>query len=172
MESPTESVLVVLEEGRQDVLVSVGDLSDPLAATKPAPDRWSVLECLEHLVIVEDRFLGWIANGGIYESPQADAAKEQRLLGAITDRTTKVQAPEAVVPSGRFTSVAEASTAFNAARDRAIQIAKARGAELYTIKVAHPRFGEMNGAELLHLLAGHARRHAAQIRETREAVAG
>jgi hypothetical protein len=47
-----------------------------------------------------------------------------------------------------------------------VQIATVRGAELYTVGIKHPRFGEMNAAELVHLIAGHARRHAAQIRET------
>ena len=86
----------------------------------------------------------------------------------VTDRSVKANAPEAAQPNGRFASVAEAMTAFEAARDRSVQIAKARGAELYSIQVTHPRFGDMNGMELMHVLAGHARRHTAQIREVRE----
>jgi len=171
MQSPLENVLIaVLEDGRQDVLVSVRDLSDEAAAIKPAPDRWSVLECLEHIVTVEDRFLGWLTTGEMNETPQPDPEKEGRLFGMITDRSTKVQAPEAVVPTGRYANLAVAVDAFNEARDRSTQIARARGTELYGVKVAHARFGEMNGSELLHLLTGHARRHAAQIRETRFAV--
>jgi hypothetical protein len=49
-----------------------------------------------------------------------------------------------------------------------VQIARSRGADLYGVKIVHGRFGEMNGQELLHVLAGHAGRHAAQIREIRE----
>jgi hypothetical protein len=33
------------------------------------------------------------------------------------------------------------------------------------LAVEHPRFGTVNGVGLLVLMAGHARRHAAQIRE-------
>ena len=171
MESPHDSVLIaLLEEGRQDVLVSVRDLSDEQAATKPALDRWSVLECLEHIVAVEDRFLGWLTTGEVQQTPQRDTEKEGRLFGMITDRSTKVQAPEAVVPTGRFTSLAAAVDAFNEARNRTAQIARARGTELYAVKVAHARFGEMNGSELMHLLTGHARRHASQILETRAEI--
>ena len=171
MESPLENVLIaLLEDGRQDVLVSVRDLSDENAATKLSPDRWSVLECLEHLVSVEDRLLGWITTGEVIEAPQADRQKEIHLYGSIMDRSYKVQAPEAVVPTGRFTSMAPALEAFNAARDRSAQIARSRGEALYTVKVTHPRLGEMNGPELLHFLTGHARRHAAQIRETRAEI--
>jgi len=170
METPLESALSVLEQGRQDVLAAAHNLSDQQAASKPAPDRWSVLECLEHIIVVEDRFLGWITTGEPLTTPTADAAKESKLLAMLADRTEKRQAPEAVLPTGRYFNLAEALTDFEAARDRSLQIATARGSQLYSIKVNHPRFGEMNGSELLHLLSGHASRHAAQIRETRAAL--
>jgi len=170
MESPIDSVLAVLEKGRQDVLSSAHDLSDQHAASKPAPDRWSVLECLEHIIVVEDRFLGWITTGELLEAPSADPAKESKLMEMLADRTEKRQAPEAVIPTGRYSTVAEALSDFEAARTRSAQIAQSRGQQLYSIKVKHPRFGEMNGSELLHLLTGHASRHAAQIRETRAAL--
>lgn len=154
-----------LEAGRQDVVGSVAALSDAQAGTKPAPGRWSPLDCLEHLVIVEERFLGWIANGSVIDAPQPSREKESELGAAIVDRSNKAQAPEAVVPSGRYQTVAEAVDAFNRVRDLSVRIAQERGDALYAVGVKHPRFGEMNGAELLHLMSGHGRRHAAQIRE-------
>lgn len=159
-------LLAVLKDSRQEVLTAVHGLSDEQAGKKPAPERWSALDCLEHISTVEDRFLGWIAHGTA-QDPAPDDKREKSLLMMIMDRTTKVQAPEAVIPSGRFGSLAEAVAAFEAARERSLQIARARGAELYSIKVKHPRFGEMNGAELMHIMAGHGRRHAAQIQEVR-----
>jgi len=165
-------LVAVLEEGRQDVVVSVLGLSDAEAATKPAPDRWSVLDCLEHLVIVEERFLGWIANGSVIDTPQLNGEKEAHLGKLITDRTTRVQAPDAVKPGGRFASVEAALEAFNRARDLSVRVAQERGEALYAVGVKHPRFGDMNGAELLYVLSGHGRRHAEQIRETRTATAG
>lgn len=159
------SLITVLEEGRQDVIASVAALSDEQAGAKPAPGRWSALDCLEHLVIVEERFLGWIANGSVIDAPQPSGEKAAQLEAAIVDRSHKVQAPEAVVPTGRFRGVAEAVEAFNRVRDLSVRIAQERGDALYGVGVKHPRFGEMNGAELLHLMSGHGRRHAAQIRE-------
>ncbi|MEI9812038.1 MAG: DinB family protein [Acidobacteriota bacterium] len=161
---PQRTLLVVLEDGRADVLAAIQGLSDDVAATKPAPDRWSPLECMEHIVVVEDRFLGWIATGSD-TPPPLDEEKGARLFGMATDRSFKAQAPEAVIPTGKFATVAEAMEAFNGARDRTVQIARARGAELMGVGVKHPRFGEMNAADLVHLIAGHACRHAAQIRE-------
>jgi len=85
----------------------------------------------------------------------------------VTDRSVKAQAPEAVRPTGRFSTIAEALTAFQAARDQSVQMARERGTELYLVGAEHPRFGPLNGIEVLYLMAGHARRHAAQIRENR-----
>jgi hypothetical protein len=161
---PQQTMLGVLEDGRQDVLGSLAGMSDAQAATRPAPERWSPLECMEHIVTVEHRFLGWIATGTPIEPEQNDE-KARQLFGMVTNRTMKAQAPEAVIPTGKYTTVAEAVAEFNDARDRTVQIVKARSAELFGVGVKHPRFGDMNAAELVHLMTGHACRHAAQIRE-------
>ena len=167
----SKSVLVsVLEDGRLDVVGSVKDLSDSAAATKPAPERWSVLECMEHIVVVEERFLGWLANGAPIEAAE-NREKEAELRTKIRDRSYKAQAPEATRPTGRFTSVGAAIEAFNRVRDLSVRVAEERGEALFSVGVTHPRFGDMNGAELVHVLTAHACRHAAQIRETRSAIA-
>jgi uncharacterized damage-inducible protein DinB len=165
----TNVLVTVLEEGRQDVVVSVDGLSDDDAAAKPTPGKWSALDCLEHLVIVEERFLGWLANGSVIDQPEPNTEKEGRLGELVTDRSHKAQAPEAAVPTGRYLTLATALADFNRARDLSIRIAQERGEALYTVGVKHPRFGDMNGVELLHVMSGHGRRHAAQIRELRTA---
>ena len=168
-QTPTQTLVDMLEDGRLQVLAAVGELTDAVAASKPAADRWSVLECLEHIASVEHRFLSF-ATGDTYDAPRVDPARERDLAKGVLDRSTKREAPEAVVPTGRFQTVAAASAAFNEARDTTVRFAQEHGDRLYTIKAAHPRFGELNGAELLHLMNGHALRHVAQIRETREVV--
>ena len=170
MQTSTQSLVDLLEDGRQQLLNSVSGLTDRAAAARPAGDRWSVLECLEHVASVEHRFLSFAGTGDTYDAPRIDPARERDLATQVVDRSTRRPAPEAVVPTGRFHSVAAALAAFNEARDTSVRFAQDQGDRLYTIKAAHPRFGELNGAELLHLIVGHALRHVAQIRETREAV--
>jgi hypothetical protein len=46
-----------------------------------------------------------------------------------------------------------------------VEFAKARYADLYSLDLEHRRFGRVNGIELMVIIAGHARRHAEQIRE-------
>jgi hypothetical protein len=146
---------------------AAGGLSETHAKTSPAVDRWSVLQCVEHVTTVEERILGYLERASRLDSPLIDPKKEADLLARVTDRTSRAQAPETVRPSGRFASLAEAVAGFNAARTRTISFAVERAAELHTLAWKHPRFGDMNGREALMVMAGHARRHAEQIREAR-----
>jgi uncharacterized damage-inducible protein DinB len=162
-------LISILEAGRRDFLEATRNISPEQASGKPTPKSWSVLECIEHVVVVEDRFLSWISSGTAI-APQRDTDKEIRLFTTIRNRMTKVEAPEVVHPRGRFETLAAARTEFEAVRDRSVQVVQERGDLLYSIGATHPRFGNMNGAELIHVIDGHARRHAEQIRETCEAL--
>src|SRR5215467_171684 len=151
-----------LESSREDFKTAVDGLSEASATIRPAPDRWSVLECVEHVVTVEERFHGRLDNEARVDAPRPDKEKETRLAIAVVDRTTRAQAPEPVQPKGRFQTLIEAVEAFHAARDRSIRLAGERGEQVYSVAWQHPRFGLLNGGELLVLIAGHCRRHAAQ----------
>ncbi len=169
-QTSTQSLIDVLEDGRRQLLAAASGLTDVTAAARPAADRWSVLECLEHLVSVEHRFLGLAQNGDTYETLRIDPAREQSLANGMLDRSTRRQAPDGLQPTGRFQSVADALAAFGEARDTSVRFVQDRGDGLYAIRVSHPRFGEVNGIEVIHLMNAHALRHVAQIRETRDAV--
>ena len=55
----------------------------------------------------------------------------------------------AVLPNGRFANIEEATARFEAMRARSIQVAQERAAELYSLASKHPRFGPVNGVELM-----------------------
>ncbi|WP_321475215.1 DinB family protein [uncultured Paludibaculum sp.] len=157
-----------LEAGRQEFLDTLKDLTPEQASAKPDPGRWSVVECIEHVVAVEERHLRWIELGRTIE-PQRDDDRELRLFTNIRNRFTQLESPEAMRPKGRFDGLEDARSAFLAVRQRTIALADSRGDDLYAISVKHPFFGPVNGAELIQLIDGHARRHADQIREMLEA---
>jgi DinB superfamily len=170
--APQDKTEVVehLERSRQEFIAAVAGLSESQAKLRPDPDRWSVLECVEHVSFVEERFLGWLENAQKLDAPRVNKENEERLIGRVPDRSTRVKAPEAVVPTGRFATLEQALAQFNANRARSIQFADDRCDELYCLAAEHPRFGPVNAVELLIITAGHSRRHAEQIRETRVAL--
>jgi len=170
--APQERTEIVdnLERSRQEFLAAVEGLSESQAKTRPDPERWSVLDCVEHVACVEERFLGWLEAAEKLDAPRIDKEKEAGLMVRIPDRSTRAKSPEAVLPTGRFATLAEALDRFNAGRTRSVRFAEDRCDDLYCLAAAHPRFGPMNGVEFLIIIAGHARRHAEQIRETRAAL--
>ena len=60
MHDATAQLLIELEDSRSALANAVAGVTEEGSRRKPAPDRWSVLECLEHVARVEERFLGWL----------------------------------------------------------------------------------------------------------------
>lgn len=157
-----------LESGRAELNVMVGSLTEEQARTKPAPGRWSVLECLEHVSLVERRFVGMVRESEDGTPAERNEAKESALAERMLDRDTRRTAPEAVHPAGRYRSISEALQEFNAARDETLRFASEQGAKLLSRSAHHKALGHLNGVEALLLIAGHGRRHTAQMREAAE----
>jgi hypothetical protein len=72
----------------------------------------------------------------------------------MADRVTRVDAREAARPVGRFSTLGEALAGFSEARTRTIRFVEERLGDLHWLDCEHPRFGKMNGAELLLVAAG------------------
>ncbi len=168
--SETSEIIEILEKSKDDFHAAASGVPESLANTRPEADRWSVLDCVEHVATVEEIFLKRLAGGEHTEAPPEDKVKEAALAARVVDRSTRRQAPETVLPKGQFTTLAEGLERFHTARGRTIRFARERAADLYTLASAHPVFGPLNGVEALIVIAAHARRHAEQIREVRAAL--
>jgi uncharacterized damage-inducible protein DinB len=170
--TPQEKIEIVplLEASREEFLAAVGSLSEEQARAKPDPSCWSVLECVEHVTTVEERFLKRLETAPRLNAPRVDKQKEAELAKRVPDRSQRAQAPDAARPIGRFMTLAQAMEQFCVNRAQTIRFAKDGAPELYWLSLEHPRFGPVNGSEFLVIVAGHARRHAAQIREAKAAL--
>ncbi len=156
-----------LEDSRRELEDAAGGVSEAQAKINPAEGRWSVLDCVEHVTSVEERFLERLEQAERLPEPRADKRKEADLMARVPDRSTRVKAPEMLEPSARFATLAEGLAQFNAVRARSIRFAEEQAADLSCLAMEHRRFGPVNGTEMLIIIAGHARRHAEQIREIR-----
>jgi hypothetical protein len=163
----TTEILKALHDSRAEFLAAAGGLTEEEAKTSPAAGRWSVIQCVEHIVLAEGRFLGWLEDPKDLPLPPVDHEKEAKLLVGVASRETRVNAPDPVQPTGRFSTLADALREFEAARARSIAFAEKQGAGLYSLAAKHAFFGPVNGAEVMCLMAAHSRRHAAQMREIR-----
>ena len=70
--APKERTEIVdnLERSRQEFMAALAGLTELQAKVRPDPDRWSVLDCVEHVTTVEERFLGWLQSGKKLEEPR------------------------------------------------------------------------------------------------------
>ena len=99
-----DKALAYLESTKKDVLDATKDLSPAQWNFKPAPDRWSIAECMEHIAAAEDFIRGNIESG-IMKAPAVPgrdvAAIDAGIIANVPARKTKVQAPDAIKPSER-----------------------------------------------------------------------
>lgn len=165
-ETKTE-IVQTLENGRQELLKSASGLTEGEAQSHPQPGRWSVLECVEHVTVVEEIFLGRLENAPRESAPPVNREHEADLESRIKSRVNRAEAPELARPTGRYANLADALQAFQSVRARTIRFAEQNSENLYSRAGAHPRFGPLNGIEFLIMMNAHSLRHADQIRELR-----
>jgi len=160
-----ERAIASLDETRERLLASVQRLSPSQLAFKPAPDRWSVAECLEHITVVETSILGAIEKT-VRESAAAppNAQGDVALLAIVADRTERAKGPERLMPTGRW-SHEELFREFEAARKRTSDFAANTAAPLRQTGFPHPRFGALDCYQWLLLIPAHGDRHRAQAEE-------
>jgi len=105
-EAEKEEGLTQLNRTRSAVVEATKGLSEAQWKFKPGPERWSVAEVLEHIVLVED-FLRENTSQKVMQAPAGKADRDYKgtdkfVLTAIADRTQKAQAPEEARPTGRW----------------------------------------------------------------------
>ena len=153
------SLVSILKRGHRDFLSAIA-----AAGGKPAARGWSATECIEHVVLYEQRYHAWLEEPAT--APwRRDPDRELRLFTMVRNRLEKIDTPGIFHPPGCFATLDSAAAAFEETRDQTLQLVRERGDDLYWIAVRHPYFGIVNGAELVQIIDGHCRRHADQIRE-------
>jgi uncharacterized damage-inducible protein DinB len=157
-----------LSQSRAEFLDAVAGVSEEQARTTPAQDRWSVLDCVEHVVNAERALLAGFERATPTSSADATEA-EAKILAQGANRSRRFEAPERARPTGRFGSLAEAVAAFQQSREATIRFVEFSANDLRACTQRHPLRGEVTGYECMLLMIMHPIRHAAQIREIRSA---
>ena len=117
-----DRALAYLESTKKGVVDATKGLSDTQWNFKPAPDRWSIAEVMEHLAAAEDMIRGMDQEQVMKTPaiPPRDAAELQKIdagvIAQVPDRSHKIQAPEPLKPTNRFGSPADAEKHFVASR--------------------------------------------------------
>jgi hypothetical protein len=166
------TVLGRLDAARTDLHAAVDSVPAPLRAQKPARDRWSVNEVVEHIGLVEERFLTMVLAevdralaAGLGPEIGSPPLLPDQLQVMVIDRVNKRSAPDTVQPTGTVDSMTGLQRIADAHTRLRDGLAKADGLALGTVTCDHRFFGTLNVYQWVELLAGHEERHMQQVRE-------
>jgi hypothetical protein len=161
-----------MHASRKMFLDAVADLTPAQWNFKPAPDRWSIAECAEHIAVSEDFISGMILNQ-IMKSPatpekRAEVKDKDRLVvEKIVDRSQKFKAPDPITPTHRWSNPTEIVAHFKESRDRNIAYLDKTSDDLRDHFGTHPVMGLLDAYQWFLLMSAHTERHVDQIIEVK-----
>ena len=167
-----EEVLNYLDAERRELHEAVELVPSELRDQQPGPDRWSVAQVLQHLVIIEKRIgMGmtkWVADAiaaGVGPEAETSSVLNSLDLALIADRSRRRNAPEEVRPNGEL-DAASAWTALEQTR-AALRagVMSGNGLALGEVVQPHPVLGPINLYQWLLFVGSHEVRHTGQVRE-------
>jgi uncharacterized damage-inducible protein DinB len=174
-----EEIYGVLDATRARLVASVEGLGDEGARFRPAPDRWSVADIMEHLAAAEasslrlfDRLLQKAEGEGRTRAAEDPFAPVTIAEHQERSRREKYQSPEAIRPKGEA-SLADSLASLRASLD-ALHALRPRieRADCSDQHFPHPAFGPLNLYQWLLFTAAHEERHRAQIEALKEQMKG
>lgn len=165
--------LGLMKETQKEVTRSVKGLSAAQLSYRPAPDRWTVEECVYHIAASE-KLLGSIFEEAMKKAPNPEKRAEikitdNELVQMATDRSKKNQTPESLRPGKTgFKNLQEALAAFKESRTGHIKYMRTSTEDLRN-RVVQLAFGWIDCYQLYLFIAAHNKRHLAQLEEVKAA---
>jgi len=167
-----DHALQLLVDSQAEFLNLTSGLNESQWNYKPAPDRWSVGETAQHIVLAEGALFSKLEEA-ITSAPNPDweaktAGKTEFIERVMPDRSHKAQAPEPLQPHDHWTRE-ETIAKYKETRARTLKILNDPDAPLknHTSEHPFPVFGTLNAYQWLIYIPLHNVRHNQQIAEVR-----
>jgi hypothetical protein len=168
-EKDRTTALERFDETKADFLNEIKDLSEAQLNFKESPDRWSVAEVAEHIILAENLIYSLLTDkvlkAPVPEGKDNFRIKDQAIWMVITNRSTKFKAPERIQPKGLYKTKAELISNFEKNRKITVDFVKTTKEDLRNRFGENPGIGMIDGYQWLIFLNGHSHRHLDQIRE-------
>jgi hypothetical protein len=170
-----------LQQTQSGIEGAMKGLSEAQWNFKPAPDRWSIAETVEHIVFVQERVLGQILPA-LAEAPAPEPDYDREVVDSIVihqfpTRLSKFSAPEVACPQGGLEQAAALRhLGANYARfaiylqstpDMRRHAVEARPLQALT----NGKYMLMDGYQWVLAAAAHMERHTKQILEVKAELA-
>jgi DinB family protein len=159
----------LMKDSKTDLLKAVRDLSDEQLNFKPAPDHWSVRECVYHIAITEKDL--WEL---VEKSLQQPANPEKRtdikmtddqLVKMMEDKSFKIKTSESPEPKNAgWKSITEVLNEFKEMRTDHIKYIKNTTEDLRN-HVVQLKFGTLDCYQVCLMIGSHSNRLILQLNE-------
>ncbi|MBX9782475.1 MAG: DinB family protein [Chitinophagaceae bacterium] len=168
-EAERKYAVEMLQNSREKLLAELDGLTATQLNFKPAPDKWSIAEVVEHIGLAE-MGIGQIVQQTLKAPVDSAKRKEikvtdEQIRLVLTNRTGKVKSPEIIKPTDRFPEIKQAISFFTTARNKNIEFIKSTQEDLRNRYWQHPATGVIDLYQTILLISAHCERHTAQIKE-------
>jgi DinB superfamily len=175
-----EKAQLYLRQTQDGAIGATKGLSEAQWNFKPAPDRWSIAEILEHVIFVQERVLGPMREQlAAAPPPPSDYDREQIdaiVLHQFPDRLSKIPSPEFLHPTGRWAPsealdrMVRNCACMNELLESAPDL-RQHAIEALPLKlISQGKYKFMDGYQWLLAAAAHTERHTKQILEVKAHV--
>jgi hypothetical protein len=166
------AIVDYLDAERGALESTIQTIPSHLETRRPAPERWSAAEIVDHLATVEKRIAGMFAQQVSEARARGVGAERESApihpvfdVKAVSERQHPRVAGPASQPRAGVTLAAawgELQRAREALREA---VMAADGLALNEVEAPHPALGPLNLYQWLIFVGAHEARHAAQIRD-------
>jgi len=161
-----------LESSQKAFLEATNGLSEAQWNFKPAPDRWSIAECAEHIGVTENFIVKLITEQALKSAAEPEKrsqvqGKDAAIMVMGVDRSSKFKAPEVIQPTRRWATSGEITKNVLENRARTIEFINTTQEDLRDHFMDHPVFKTLDTYQWILLTSAHMRRHTAQILEVK-----
>ncbi len=160
-----------LKETKKGIWDATQGLSEAQLKFKPAPDKWSVEDCVKHIAQSEQMLWGMV-EGGLKQPATPERRnevkiKDEEVIKNVEDRTNKVKTFAPLEPLNTpFKTMNEAWVSFAKDRDKLIDYVNATNEDLRN-HINQLPIGVFDSFQMLLFIGAHSNRHMQQINEVK-----
>ncbi|EMA6342142.1 DinB family protein [Bacillus cytotoxicus] len=164
-----ETLLQSLQATRHALLSEVEMLNDTDVNIKPRRDKWSIIQIMHHLHLVEQS----VTSALVYALQKREGKfvpfKDLQLM---LDRTYKREAPQQMQPTETLMKKQQGIQLLEHSRQELLHTLHSiiDEKELYQNSLKHPVFQELSLYQWIQFLDLHEQRHLTQLKEAKHAI--
>ena len=166
MLSEIREIFEGLEKKHQDLLQQLDSMPADTVCFKAGPDKWSILEAVEHLVLAEEDMLRQLteADSATRLDPQDRSAENFQVVIKVMERDIPVDVPdESMEPHGEFSLEELLDRWLDVRRKTRAHVESFASEDAARLVYRHPFAGPLNLAETLRFVDVHFDNHVRHL---------